>query len=339
MCTDAYAGLMTQSTVTGAGSDTNGLRQVFPAGEIYLVSDDRSIQEAAAEYGLAGHPLEAAEDLPDGANVVLVLRNELVSRAIRKAFTPMRVLVIPIASFDPSLDASLYTLRLAVNSDYSTTCDRNRYWATHVANAVGALVFEGSNAGSDDSQVRTSLVCTFGAEIEANAWMAPALDTGHWVSVGSYCEFSMTAPSSTDWCGRFTINGTAVASGVLVAKDARCESIGEERIQQAHRLRKELVSRAPITLRLEDGQVTSVRADGDDFTDAVREVTNPEYGLHTLELGIGTNMGLLPQVDWMYNSQMNEGAGIVHLGVGEGITGAHMDFIVADGGHRFERAS
>jgi hypothetical protein len=82
-----------------------------------------------------------------------------------------------------------------------------------------------------------------------------------------------------------------------------------------------------------------VHADGEDFTDAVREATNPQYELHALELGIGTNMGLLPRVDWTYNSQMNEGAGLVHLGVGEGITGAHMDFIVADGEHRFEQMS
>jgi hypothetical protein len=333
-----YSDCMDQSAKAVDNNRAGGLREIFPTGEIFLVSDDPNIQEAAARYDLTGHALDAAEDLPDGASVVLVLRSEWVSRSMRQTFERMKVLVIPITSFDPSLDASLYTLKLVTDSDYGAACEMNQYWADNVVNAVGPLVFEGKET-EGNLRATTSLSCTFGSEIEANAWMRPTLDVGHWVSVGSYCEFSMTAPSSSDWCGRFTINGTATASGVLVAEDVRSDSAGKERIRQAKRLREELVARAPIVLRLEDGMVTSVVADGEDFTDAVRQATNPDYGLHALELGLGTNMNLLPQVDWTYNSQMNEGAGAVHIGIGEGITGAHMDFVVAESRHWFKDAS
>lgn len=311
---------------------------MFPSGDIFLISDDHDMREAAASYGLIGRALDMPGDLPDGANVVLVLRNSFVSRSMRKNFERMRVLVIPIASFDPSLEASLYTLKLVVDSDYSAACEMNHYWTDKVANAAGPLIFEGKNAGGNPAGV-TSLSCTFGSEIEANAWMTTELDVGHWVSVGSYCEFSMTAPSSKDWCGRFAINGMVAASGVLVAEDVRANDDGKDRIRRAKELREELVSHAPIMLRLEDGRVTSVEADGDDFTDALRQVTNPDYDLHALELGLGTNMNLLPQINWEYNSQMNEGAGAVHIGIGEGITGAHMDFVVAESQHRFEGVS
>jgi hypothetical protein len=145
----------------------------------------------------------------------------------------------------------------------------------------------------------------------------------------------MTAPSSSDWCGRFTVNGTMAASGVLVAKDVMCTDKGEARIRQAQELQEQLVARAPIVVHLTDGKVTSIKAGGEDFTEAVRQATNPTYELHALELGLGTNMNLLPQVDWAYNSQMNEGAGAVHVGIGEGITGAHMDFVVAESNHHF----
>lgn len=47
-------------------------------------------------------------------------------------------------------------------------------------------------------------------------------------------------------------------------------------------------------------------------------------------------MNLLPLVDWELNSQLNEGAGTLHLGFGEGMTGAHMDFVVAECEHRFQ---
>jgi hypothetical protein len=307
-----------------------GLRQIFPTGDIFLVSDDSDLQQAAAGYDLLGHGLDSAEDLPDASNVVLVLRNEWISRSIRKAFERMKVLIIPLGSFDPALEASLYTLKLAVNSDYGAACEMNQYWAKKMANALGQLVFDGKDTGG------TSFSCTFGSEIEANAWMRPALDPGDWVSVASYCEFSLAAPSSPDRSSQFTINGTAVASGVLVAQDARSDGEGAERIRQAKELRAELVARGPVVLRLEDGVVTSVVAGGEDFTKAVREATNPDYELRALELGLGANLKLLPQVDWTYNSQMNEGAGAVHIGLGEGITGAHIDFVVAESAHRFE---
>ena len=51
---------------------------------------------------------------------------------------------------------------------------------------------------------------------------------------------------------------------------------------------------------------TGVRAGGRDFTDAVRDVTNPDHGLQALELGIGTNQCVLPEVRWQVNSQLNE---------------------------------
>jgi hypothetical protein len=43
---------------------------------------------------------------------------------------------------------------------------------------------------------------------------------------------------------------------------------------------------------------------------------------------LGSNPGIAGLVDWSVNSQLNEGVGAVHLGFGEGITGAHMDFVI-----------
>jgi hypothetical protein len=100
-----------------------------------------------------------------------------------------------------------------------------------------------------------------------------------------------------------------------------------------------MAARAPIVIKFEGGLAVSITAGGEDFTEAVNQATNPEYELHPLELGIGTNLKLLPHVEWHYNSQLNEGAGAVHIGFGEGVTGAHMDFIVAESEHFFEPAA
>jgi hypothetical protein len=183
--------------------------------------------------------------------------------------------------------------------------------------------------------VSTHLVCGLADQVTADAWLERSIRPGQWVSVGTLCEFSVVPPSLEDWRGAFTIDGTAIASGVLAARDARCTEAGDGRIRVAGRLRRELAARRPVTLRLEGGVLTSVTAGGEDFTEALREVTNPDYGLQALELGIGTNQSVLPLVRWEFNSQLNEGAGPVHLGFGDGMTGAHMDFVVAECSHSF----
>jgi hypothetical protein len=319
----------------------NTLSQVFPEGEIYAVSDCEWLRIAAAYYGLESISVADAPKLAAEANVVLLLRNGLVSSDLRKIFPRAKVLVVPISSFDAELESALYTQRLVTITDYHAACALGRYWVDNLQNQAGPLVFYTDEAYEDDERpsdccgpLRTDLVCSFSGKLSVAAWLEPVLEPGQWVGVGSFCEVSLTTEPH-DEPHQFSLDGTAIASGVLVARDRHCTQAGDARIKAAAKLRDRLVAAAPITLRLDGGVLTEVRAGGRDFTDAVREVTNPEHGLHAMELGIGTNLGVLPDVRWQVNSQLNEGAGPVHLGFGEGVTGAHMDFIVAQSAHRF----
>jgi hypothetical protein len=315
----------------------NTLPQVFPEGEIYAVSDCERLGIAAENCGLESVSLADAAKLPPEANVVLLIRNRQVSSELRKLFPRAKILIVPISSFDPALDAALYTLRLVTITDYQAACAQGRYWVDNLATA-DSLVFaaDGSGKAEQDGGAppRTDLVCSFSDQLTAAAWLEPVLEPGHWVSVGSLCEVSLrTDPHERPH--QFTIEGTAVASGVLVARDRHCTPAGDARVRAAAELRRELVAAAPITLRLEGGVLTEIRAGGRDYTEVVREVTDPDHGLRAIELGLGTNYNVLPEVRWQVNSQLNEGAGPVHLGFGDGVTGPHMDFIVPDATHRF----
>jgi hypothetical protein len=312
----------------------NTLSQVFPEGEIYAVSDCERLGMAAADCGMESVSLADVAKLPPEANVVLLLRNSHVNSDLRKALARARVLVIPISSFDPDLDAALYTQRLVTITDYQAACAQGRYWVDNLATA-DSLVFAAGQAERESSAPpHTDLVCSFSDHLSAAAWLEPVLQPGQWVSVGSLCEVSLrTDPHEQPH--QFSLDGTAVASGVLVARDRHCTPAGDARVRAAAELRRTLVAAAPITLRLDGGVLTEIRAGGQDLTDAVREVTNPDHGLQAIELGLGTNYNILPEVRWQVNSQLNEGAGPVHIGFGDGVTGPHMDFIVPDATHRF----
>jgi hypothetical protein len=320
---------------TGPGQAT-ALRQLFDDGEIYAVSDCEWLTVAAAHYGLTGISLgEAPAAVPAEASIVLFMRRNLVDARVRKLFPRAAVLVVPIASFDPDLESALYTQRLVSLTDYAAACAQSRYWADSLTNEAGPLIFSASSDASGKESPRTELACTFADNLNAAAWLEPAIRPGQWVSVGSLCELSLSIQASSERPYPFSLDGTAVASGVLVARDRRFSEDGGRRIRQAEKLRCDLTAAGPVTLRLEDGVLAEARAGGRDFTDAIAEATNPAHGLRALELGIGTNQSVLPAVDWAYNSQLNEGAGSFHIGFGEGMTGAHMDFIVAESSHHF----
>ncbi|SFP82783.1 hypothetical protein SAMN04489713_1186 [Actinomadura madurae] len=312
------------------------LRQLFPEGGIVAVADDAELGRAAAERGLTYVPLDRAEELPAGASVVLLLQHHMVSKRIRLVFRHHSVLVVPIASFDGSPGAARYTLEMALRTDWVRAADTASSWIGKLREGAEQVVFgpevAGTGAGDGDD---TRLVCSLGGALTVDAWPRAAIGPGDWVSVGSCCELSITKRPGQSGADTFSMDGTAIASGVLAACDPRCTEAGRERFETARRLRAEMAGLGAVRLEMTDNVLTRVTAGGRDFTRDLLGATNPDHGLQALELGIGTNLGVLPAVDWRVNSQLNEGAGVLHIGFGEGITGAHMDFVVPHCEHHF----
>lgn len=301
--------------------EDGGFQPLGGPGHTYtVIADDPAICERLASEGLPTREWSPDLVIDEGERVLLALCHQLVSRAVRKQFAPASVLVLPIFSFDDDFESILYTLRMVFETDYADACNNNRVWLDMLANKPDSMLrFEGEGA---------DLQCRLHDNIRANTSVDLEIKQGEWVSVADFCEVSVTAPSQDDWLGAFTIDGYAEALGVLVAEDSRVTPAGRERIQAAKRLRAELVENGPVRLVVREGVLCEAIAGGRDRTAEISEVCNPDYGLHTLELGLGSNPSIAPLVDWSFNSQLNEGVGKVHLGFGEGITGAHMDFVI-----------
>ncbi|MGP4022518.1 hypothetical protein [Actinomadura sp. 3N407] len=322
---------MTTSTTSDAL-----LRQLFPRGDIFAVADDAELGRAAAERGLAYVPLEQAEELPAGANVVLLLQHHMISKRIRLMFKHQSVLVVPIISFDGSPGPARYTLDMTLRTDWVRAADTATYWIEKLREGAGQVVFgppEPLPADGDADTMR--LVCSLGAALSVDAWPRATIGAGNWVSVGSCCELSITRQAGQTGADSFSMDGTAHAAGVLAACDPRCTESGRKRVEEARVLRAEIAELGAIRLEMKDNVLTGITAGGRDFTEELLSATNPDHGLQALELGLGTNLGVLPDVDWRVNSQLNEGAGVMHIGFGDGFTGAHMDFVVPECDHHF----
>ncbi|MGH9125735.1 MAG: hypothetical protein ACRDZ8_13560 [Acidimicrobiales bacterium] len=303
-----------------ANDRMRNLRTLSAGRDLLFVTDDERLREHLDSLALPASLWSPELAVEEGSHVVLALCHQLVSRTVRQQFSPAAVLVLPIYSFDDSYEAIEYTLQLMLATDYCDACRRNEEWLDLLRDKPdGQFRFLGVN---------TDLRCQLHDQLVASTSLAPVIEKGEWVSIADYCEVSVTAPSQLDWCGAFTIDGHAEASGMLVAEDSRVTPTGRQRVEEAKGLRRRILKNAPVSLEVTSGVLTSVVAGGREWVREISDVTNPDYGLHTLELGLGSNPGIAALVDWTINSQLNEGVGRVHLGYGEGMTGAHMDFII-----------
>lgn len=287
-----------------------------------VVTDEPRLVEELARHGLPAILWTPELRMDEGTNVVVAMCHRMGSPAIRSQFSDSRVLALPIHSFDDSLAGIMYTVSLVFATDFVDTTRRNNEWIALLRDSPdGVLDFTGPG---------TDLHCTLGENVRVDTSLDLEIGLGEWVSVGNYCEVSLTPSSSTDWHSSFVLDGHVEAVGVLVAEDSRAshDADAKARIEAARKLQVEMVERGPIRLELEAGRLSAAILDGEDRAADIAEATNPRYDLHSTELGLGTNPGIGPLVDWRFNSQINEGVGMIHLGFGEGITGAHMDFVV-----------
>jgi hypothetical protein len=300
----------------------DNLRVLSSGSPFTLVSDDTALVDAMRDEGLPTVPWTPDLIVDGGTNVLLALCHRMGTSAIREQFAGARVLALPIRSFDESPAAAIYTVSLVGATDFAATCRRNNEWI----DLLGDLATEELHFTGPDSDLR----CGLGDNLRIDTSLDVELGEGEWVSIGNYCEVSLTPPSTSDWHGSFILDGHVEATGVLVATDSRATGGALDRIAHASALRSQIVKAGRIRLELADSRLRSAGLDGTDVTAQISEATNPDYGLHATELGLGTNLDIAPLVDWTINSQLNEGTGLIHLGFGEGITGAHMDFIVTD---------
>jgi hypothetical protein len=189
----------------------------------------------------------------------------------------------------------------------------------------------------DDLAVRAGLEC-------------PAMiAAGQWIEIGSYCQVSLASLTAGNVPAgrrraRFPIDGTALASAVLVsrmpehgrARDHGAREGATPDLANAHRL---LVTCCPILLRIREGVVTGLRAGGEDsrtggadLTSVVRTAMGAggDPGeLYVRDVSLGTNDAIRPHVNWNINSPMHAGAGTVRITIGTDGADRQIDFIMA----------
>jgi hypothetical protein len=128
----------------------------------------------------------------------------------------------------------------------------------------------------------------------------------------------------------FVINGTFCAAGCAIAKHYYMPYDILWKHSQAWELFGSVScnGESSIEITVKNSKIVSVMLEGKEVVEKVRELSNQNLDCMLVEVAFSTNSGVTPDtIDWAYNSVLNESSIGVHIAVGDGATGAHIDFI------------
>lgn len=239
--------------------------------------------------------------------------------ALRERFRGTPVLWVPLAAFDARPEAATYSLDLLLRSDFGTAVANNRVVMTKLLAAKKGMEFQ-----ADGTRLSFTLEDEVFIQSRTRVVLAPA----EHASIGAYFEVELGA----NWVEQeetFHVNGELRIQGALASHHREMPPELSRKVARADDLLAELRARLPITVRIEDSRV--VPGAFGDLDPLMRELTNPMYDGLLTELAFGTNTSINPHVDWSFNSQFNEGMGGIHIALGDGLSGVHVDFICPDG--------
>lgn len=294
------------------------------AGEAALVVTD----DARLADWLAGHGVEAAtfdmllahgRPVPSKVLAVPLDWDRLPSRhALRDIFAISSVLWMPLASFSSDLGMAKYAIERFAEIDVASAVAMNRRIVSRMLLAREALTLSGP-----DTALRVRLPDSLQLLCRTRVPMLPDEHT----SIGNYFEVAM---SPTDLAGHvdteLSISGAFRIDSVLVARHRELSSEMRASFDAAAGLADEIRQACPVRVTVRDNRIVDGLAPWVDRLDAL---CGADYSAIT-EVAIGT--GILPpdRVDWRLNCLINEGAAGIHIGIGNGLTGMHFDFIATE---------
>jgi hypothetical protein len=297
-------------------------RAVFPEGDPVFISDQQYVIDYLKGKGIdTVHLDKVGESTPDHVVFFGCDFDRLPLESLRDRFASSRVLWVPLAAFDPSPAAARYSVDLFLRTDLVTSTATNRKWLNVLRKLQRPL-----RIGDD----RTSVVFRLGAGAAYSVGRSdPVIRPGadrQWSSIGEYLEVDISripAPGSTE--SSYSVDGVFCARGLCVAHVGG-QPHNSPRLQHARELALRVANAGGVLARIDNTHLVSAICDGDEISTELIACAGTS-GPDVIEFSFGTNHNITDHIDWNINSQLNEGAQGVHFGIGDGISGAHIDFV------------
>ena len=286
----------------------------YPEKAVILADNDMFIR-ALSELGLDAAAVDSTEPLP-AQSLVFSFTSQGARQFYERAARTRgkQSILCPLHAFDPGLENALYSLMLLLRSDFAKCLRRQREHLRLLSQHQRLyLASEGSRADVWLKSRSSPYVTTHEDISEPFVLSVSELFEVHYAHM---------RPDSPDL---FQLNGILRISGLLISQ-------GRHRTPHATGADGQLlelsqrVARHQAWLHIEHNQVRSLKVAGQEYVGLLSRAAG-DRGLYLSEFAIGVNDAIRPNINYSHNSPMNEGVSGVHVGLGDGASGYHIDFL------------
>ena len=291
-----------------------------------FLCDSQAVVAALKDAGLPAYSFTEMDSLEPSqlekvVMIPIVFERTPRGSVIEKTFESTAMLVLPIASFCGTARGALYFLEMLSKIDLDRCINGNLEWLDRLE-TLPSIRMEGDG---------TDIKVEFDDEIFL---MSPkttqSIQPGEWVSIAQYLEVGLTSHRNGQR-PRHTMNGTMVASGFVVASHRYAAAEVFPMQAEAWKYLRNLqgaANGAPIVVEVRDSRPVSITCGGREVLADLMDFTDPNKREYVAEFAFAADPQWdLDTVDWSVNSQLNEAIGGMHLGLGNGVTGAHIDLV------------
>jgi hypothetical protein len=295
---------------------------VFRDGDPVFISDQQYVVNHLSTKGLPALHLGAVRSTPPARVVLLGCGTGLMpQQEVYALFAHSRVLWVPLGAFDPTADAARYSVDLLLRTDLAKSTAANAKWK-HILSRLDRPLAVACDRSSALFRIEAGAAPPQGL-IDPVIEGPPGQS---WVSIAEYLEVDISsnpAPGSVE--PAYAMEGTFWAEGLCVAHDGALPHASPQ-LERARELAQRVVKAGGVLACIQETNLISALCDGQDISAELIACAG-DSGPQVIEFAFGTNHDITDHLDWSINSQLNEGALGVHFGIGDGVSGAHIDFV------------
>jgi hypothetical protein len=294
--------------------------EMFAGVRPVVVSDSPEASSWAASQDLSYLPIEVGINEPPPAALIVCTSDRWYARisVLRDIFANSRTLWLPLAAFDGADEAVRYGLGQLARTDFGSLTDRHHQAISRIQSS--------SQLALRDSQ-GTDVTVTFGDDVEFATILDTSVPVGDFTPLLSYFEVEAEFPDAGS-SPPVSVSGTLRPNGLLAARGPRTYACDDTKVRQARELLNSaaMCGRAPV-IEVAAGVITRLDVADADVAGAFARLAGEEHGLRLTEFAFGVNDIPADAIRWNINSPFNEGVLGMHIGIGDGYSGMHMDFI------------
>lgn len=296
-------------------SSMTHIKTLFGEEEFWIVADSQDFLDECEHQGLNTAYLHKLSTLPRNS-VVFSFSNDAAKLTLEIAkATPVKKSVFCAAQvFDPSFSSACYSLQLLLNSDFKEALKRQRA-VLNMLNSNSSLSFSGSDTHGN---------VTLSRQAKPYALIAEDVSENFIHSAAEFFEVHYAHMNTHTPCP-FCVNGKIKISGILTVLRKPNPHLPKNIRARLEQL-SDTIAKMGGLLTVAGNRVTSFQTEDGEHIETLKSAAGVR-GLELTEFAVGVNDEIVPFLDYKVNSQMNEGVRGIHLAIGDGSSGFHIDFL------------